>query len=365
MTVNNLSLKLNGRVFSMGELKIYAEGVLANKESEPYEVDVFRFILDWLDEREFIEVKTSGSTGIPKEVKLLKKWMLHSALKTCRYFDLTERSTLLLCLPASFIAGRMMIVRAFACGANLIIVEPDSNPFQKVTSFIDFAAITPYQLIHSLETLKKKGNVNKIIAGGGEISIQLENSLQDLPIEIYSTYGMTETCSHIALRKVNGAKKTDFFEVMEGVDINVDERGCLVINEPELGVINLPTNDLVEIVDEKSFRWLGRWDNVINTGGLKMIPEQWEIKIAHLHPSRMILISMPDFLLGNAVALVVESENLTNEETRKLRNNIQQITGKYLAPKIILNLPHFPETPTGKPDRFKIADWAARKKASL
>ncbi len=362
MTENSLILKLNGQSYSRHELRIFAEKAIANSKAEAYELEIYRFILDWIDEKDFIEIKTSGSTGEQKPIKLLKKWMLHSALKTCRYFDFSGSSVFLLCLPASFIAGRMMIVRSIACGANLITVKPDSNPLQQLTTLIDFAALTPFQLHKSIELLKINRNVKTIIAGGAEVSGLLITAIQPLATEIYSTYGMTETCSHIALRKLNGSGKTNCFEIMDGIEIKTDGHGCLVIAEPNLGLINFSTNDMVEIIDSKRFNWIGRRDNLINTGSLKFNPEIWEDRISHLHNSRMIFVPIPHKQLGNAIILVVESENLLKQEILVLKNKIQEITGKHFAPKKIINLFPFPETPTGKPNRMKITAMAAIKK---
>ena len=322
-----------------------------------WERDIYTFIQDWLADQEYIVVKTSGSTGEPKIIRLKKKWLEYSATQTCKFFNLNKQSTALLCLPAAYIAGRMMIVRAFVSGMNLITVEPSSNPFinhpfiHSSNPRLDFTAITPFQLHQSLQNLKTNPLVKSIIVGGGEINKSLEREVQELLVDIYATYGMTETSSHIALRRVNGSEREDYYTVIGHTTIGLDERGCLAIENPNLFDGKLITNDLVEIVDPNKFRWLGRYDNIINSGGIKIIPEEIEQSIANLIPKAMIISSIPNEKLGEAVVLVMEGDVLPEEEKENLLSHIEELVHPYAVPKQILNLPQIPKTPTGKFDR--------------
>ena len=171
-------------------------------------------------------------------------------------------------MPASYIAGKMMLVRAIVGGFNLLTVEPKANPFENLNVAIDFTAITPYQLTHSIETLHSK-TIRNIIVGGGQVNAKLEALAADIPTSMYETYGMTETASHIALRRFNGPEKSDYFTVLDSVSIRQDKRKCLLIQAPHLAENELITNDIVELKGKKEFRWLGRADSVINSGGIK------------------------------------------------------------------------------------------------
>lgn len=281
-----------------------------------------------------------------------------------------------------------MIVRAFVSGMNLAIVEPTSNPFsahpfiqpsnlpqqdmrdrygelaarhsanqpisQLANHTLDFTALTPFQLHQSLQTLQNNPLVKSIIVGGGEISPALEKEVQDLPIDIYATYGMTETSSHIALRRVNGSERKDFYTIIGDTTLNIDARGCLCIENPNLFEGRLVTNDIVEVLSSKEFRWLGRFDNIINSGGVKVMPEEVEQSIANLHPSAMVITSIPDDKLGEAVVLALESKGMTEEDKHSLLAQIKGLVHPYAQPKQIFTVPHIPKTPTGKVDRISL-----------
>jgi O-succinylbenzoic acid--CoA ligase len=229
-------------------------------------------------------------------------------------------------------------VRVLKCGFNLLTVEPQANPFQMLNVAVDFAAITPYQLHHSAETLKS-GSVKKIIVGGGHVSSVLEKLAEELPARMYETYGMTETASHIALRCFNGSEKSDYFTALKGVDIRLDERGCLVINAPHLSPEELTTNDIIELNGKNQFKWLGRADSVINSGGVKIFPEQVEKKLESLIHQRFFISSELDELLGEKVVLVIESDG--SGEFSELKNTLQMVLTKYEVPKAIYYVPLF------------------------
>ena len=369
-------LTINNKHYTLKALLQLCEQKVTSQSTPTWERDIYLFIREWLSEADYIEAKTSGSTGKPKNIKLKKKWLEYSATQTCNFFNLNSQSSALLCLPAAYIAGRMMIVRAFVSGMNLLTVEPSSNPFinhpfiqpselaarhsanqpisQLANHSLDFTALTPFQLHQSLQTLQNNPLVKSIIVGGGEISPALEKEVQDLPIDIYATYGMTETSSHIALRRVNGSERKESFTIIGHTKINIDARGCLIIENPYLFEGRLVTNDIVEVLSNSEFRWLGRYDNIINSGGVKIMPEEIEQSIANLHTGTMVISSIPDVKLGEAVVLVVESKEMTKEDKHSLLAQIKGLVHPYAQPKQIFTVAHIPKTPTGKVDRISL-----------
>ena len=321
-------------------------------DTAQWEKDIFSFISLWLQMDNSIEVHTSGSTGKPKKIELRKAWMEYSARQTCRFFGLDANSSALLCLPAAYIAGKMMIVRAFVSGFNLIIRPPEGNPFENLDEKVDFGAITPFQLHQSLKTLKQHSTARTLIVGGGEISPSLEAEIRHLDIDIYATYGMTETSSHIALKKVN--QEDSHYTVIGDTEIGSDERGCLTLANPYLFEGTLITNDIVEIKDDMHFHWLGRYDNIINSGGIKISPEEIEKRISHLRPEKMIIAAVPDNKLGQALCLVIEKKELPQTEEEELISNLKSKLNPFQVPKKIFYWEKLPHTKTGKVDRKKV-----------
>lgn len=326
--------------------------------AEPWQQEIADFLEQWCDDRNFVEVKTSGSTGEPKLIQMPKQTMLRSAQMTNAFFGLNDTSLALLCLPASYIAGKMMLVRAIAGRYTLIAVQPSSNPFETISSEmasfnthknspedemlpqIDFTAITPYQLIHSSGHLPAQP-VKNLIIGGSPVTPAMEEMVKDWPIAIYETFGMTETASHIALRKVNGPDKSDYFKTLSGVSLSVDERGCLQIFAPHLHEEKLTTNDLVELRDDHSFRWLGRFDRVVNSGGIKLFPEQIERKLQDLIQLPFFIASLPHPALGEQVVLVMESGELSEEVQQTIFSSMKQLLGRYELPGQIICIPEY------------------------
>ena len=351
MLNNRLTYHLNGKKYNAEALLQFCHQKLMGSTADEWEKNIYEFILNWLDDEDQILVNTSGSTGKPKTIALKKSQMAYSARKTCDFFHLNQDSTGLLCLPSTYIAGKMMIVRAFVCGFNLIIHEPSGDPFANLDKKIDFAAITPFQLFQSLETLRNNNPVKTLIVGGGEISPDLEKKVKDIPANIFATYGMTETSSHIALRQVNGKERSEDFQIIGNTIISTDERNCLVIENPNLFDGKLFTNDIVEITSGSLFRWLGRFDNIINSGGIKIIPEEIEKSIAHLQPYAMVVSSIPDKKLGESVVLAIETQDSDEKLHEKLFRQIKILVQPYAIPRKIFCIPEFPRTDNGKINR--------------
>ncbi len=334
--------KLNGHSYSIATLKDYAHNFI--KKGEPYEQSVGEFILEWLDDKKYILAQTSGSTGAPKSIKIYKIHMVYSAKATSTYFELPEKTKALLCLPAYYIAGKMMLVRSMVLGWHIDMTLPKSNPLDNVYRRYDFCAMTPLQLDNSLSRLHL---LKKLIVGGGAISAPLIHKIQGLNVKVYETYGMTETVTHIAARRVNPKNIKESilpFKTLPKVTVAVDARGCLVIKAPLVSVDPVVTNDLVKVVSHKRFHWLGRIDNVINSGGVKLYPEQIEKKLGSLIAVPYFVSSLPDEKLGERLVLFVEQE-----ETFTLDDN-QDISNfsPFELPKTIVALPSFQRTNTGK-----------------
>jgi o-succinylbenzoate---CoA ligase len=327
------SFKFNGKHFSKEVLCLFANEIAHS--TNDFEQQLAKFILEWFNDDDFIELTTSGTTGTPKIIQLKKSAMLHSALATAEFFDLNENCKALHCLPAQYIAGKMMLVRALVLGWDLDFVKPEANPLDGNTKEYDFAAMVPLQVEKSLEQLHQ---VKKIIIGGAKLNLALANTLKKLPIAVYETYGMTETITHIAAKKV----QDEAFSVLPNIKISTDDRNCLVIDAPRLSEHKIVTNDVVEICNGNEFIWLGRFDNVINSGGIKLFPEKIEEKLSEKIKHRFFVIGKADATLGEKLILVIEGEpyELTDLDFASLE--------KYEKPKEIVFVSKFLETATGK-----------------
>ncbi|MFN4763103.1 AMP-binding protein [Gillisia sp. Q332] len=344
--------KLNKNHYSNSDLSQVAYNLI--KEGEPYEGAIGDFLLDWLKPSASMEVQTSGSTGTPKKVKLLKEHMINSARATGKFFELPEKSTALHCLPAEFIAGKMMLVRAMVLGWEIDLVTPASNPLDQVFKTYDFCAMTPFQLDNSIGRLHL---IKKLIVGGGAVSPSLQKMVQGVKTKVYETFGMTETVSHIAAKKLNPGKKKSKpipFKVLPDISISTDERGCLVIKAPKVASDTIVTNDVVEILTYKKFLWKGRYDNVINSGGIKLYPEEIERNLNKIIKRRFFVTGMPDDALGEKLVLFVEAD-FSEELLEELQKEIKSLKSldKYEIPKKIYLIEKFEETPNGKIHREK------------
>lgn len=314
------------------------------KEGEDFEKEMGLFLLDWLDDNDFIITTTSGTTGKPKEIKILKQAMVNSAVATGDFFGLKPGDKALHCLPCQYIAGKMMLVRAIILGLELDIVSPKGNLFENNTTLYDFTAMVPLQVENSLGNLSQ---IKKLIIGGAKPSVSLVNKLKKQnTTQIFETYGMTETVTHIAAKEI----RSDYFKVLPNVSIEKDERDCLVIKAPKVTDEIIVTNDLVEIKNENEFKWLGRVDNVINSGGVKLFPEQIEEKLQQQINNRFFIALEKDEELGNKVILIIEGEN------QKIDSAVFSDLKPYEKPKEIYFVSKFLETKTGKIKRKDILE---------
>lgn len=348
------NFKINGVSFnSVDEMLSYTKGFYS---------DIHQFLETWFSDNKTITVQTSGSTGAPKSIQLKKELMLNSAKATGTFFNLPQKTTALLCLPIQYIAGKMMLVRAITLGWHLDIVAPNSNPLQKVEKQYDFSAMVPLQLEKSLPKINK---IKKLIVGGGVVSSSLQVKLQTISTEVFATYGMTETITHIAVKKLNkplsflarmanqpAIQKKTFYKILPNVIIYKDQRNCLVIDAPKVSEHVIFTNDVVELISDTKFRWLGRFDNVINSGGVKLHPEKIEENLSEIIKTRFFVAGIEDEKFGEKLVLILE-DVISKTVEKSILDKIQNLTSlsKFEKPKEIYFTKYFVETKSGKVQR--------------
>lgn len=345
--------KLNGLSYSSAEeLLNFADGLI--EQGAAYEVSMAQFLEEWLSFDTTVTVKTSGSTGVPKDILLKKEQMVNSALATGGYFKAGEGTKALLCLSSDYIAGKMMLVRAMVLGWDLHVVAPQKDALTEYDNPYDFVAMVPLQLKHSIDAIDK---VKKLIVGGGAISAELEQQLQTKSTEVFATYGMTETITHVAVRRINGFAKSNVFSALPHVKFATDARGCLVIDAPRVSEEKVVTNDLVTLHSPISFEWLGRFDNVINTGGVKIKPEVVEAKLSSFIKVPFIITAEEDQELGERVILVIE--NAGGDPSPDYSEAFSALDA-FERPKKVYTVSQFPYTETGKIKRADLLSIVSR-----
>lgn len=322
-------------------------------DTPEWEKYIWSFVADWYNPSiESIEVRSSGSTGKPKAIHHTKEAMLAHAGMTCETLQLKKGSTAWLCLPANKIGGMMMIVRCIYNDMNLLCTKPLAAPFERLSpeAAISFAALTPMQM-KSTDTdyswYRRMNTIDTILLGGETVGSSLIRHLQAAENKIYSTFGMTETISHIALRKINGNDSQNHYTTLKGVTVTQDERGCLVVNAPSIDIHHLVTNDMAEVINEHEFVWLGRTDNVINTGGIKVFPESIEQKLQHIIDVPFFVAALPDEVTGQQVVIILEATKIDEKQTEILKRELNSLP-KYEKPKTLLLIESFARTDNGK-----------------
>lgn len=319
-------------------------------ETFPFLTELFHFLADWFNDSPFITVHTSGSTGKPKFMTVRKEQMMQSACITCEFLHLRAGDAALLCMPLQYIAGKMMVVRALVAGLNLILRTPSGNPLSDVTDPLRFAAMVPLQVYNTLQVPREKERLCRtdiLIIGGGPIDSVLESELRSLPGEVYSTYGMTETLSHIALRRLNGSLASSRYRPFPSVKLSLSQEGTLIINAPLVCEDTLFTDDVGQLYPDGSFVVLGRKNNVINSGGIKIQIEAVEDVLKTFIQVPFAVTSVPNAKLGEAAVLLIEKETGLKE----IREKINLVLPKYQQPKKILSVSQLPLTGNGKIDR--------------
>ncbi len=308
------------------------------------------FVSDWQSDSPTLLVHTSGSTGKPKPMLVEKRRMEASARITCGFLGLRAGDTALLCMPLDFIAGKMVVVRSLVWGLRLVAVEPSGHPLKGLTESPTFAAMVPMQVYNSLKVEEERRllrGITHLIIGGGAVNSDMAEELRGFPNAVWSTYGMTETLSHIALRRLSGAEASEWYEPFDGVGVTTNADGCLVIDAPAVCAQPLVTNDIAEIApDGRRFRIRGRRDNVVCSGGLKLQIEEMEARLQpHLNVPYMIS-KRPDDKFGEAVVLLAVTDDMES-----VREVCRKHMPRYEQPRYFLAVSALPMTPTGKPAR--------------
>jgi O-succinylbenzoic acid--CoA ligase len=348
---------IDGLSYSRGDLLEHCRRMALQSGVPDWKREVFAFLELFLgaggkEIRQF----TSGTTGDPKEVRLTRGAMLLSARRTLALMELKPGDRALLCLPVTYIAGKMMVVRALAGGLNLLLAEPSGRPLQELGAPMDFAAMVPLQVHESLANQDPISRVGKLIVGGGQLHASLRDELAGLSRPLaYETFGMTETCTHFALRKVNGPQPDPFFILLEGVKAVVDPRGCLEVDIPGITSGRITTNDLVRMENQgRGFTWLGRYDHVINTGGIKVIPELVEQQARRCTGLECLVLPEGDQKLGEQVVLLVEYHG-ENPPVEQWLECLRRSLSTYEVPRRVLPVKELPRNKSLKPDRTSAA----------
>ena len=311
--------------------------------------DLADFLDEWFSESPTVQVQTSGSTGVPKVMQVEKARMEASARMTCSFLGLKAGDRALLCMPLKYIGAKMVVVRSILWGLDLYCVQASSHPLLTLGFAPDFLAMTPAQVYSSLESEDEAALLEATghnIIGGGAIDARLGARLRTFPNHVWSTYGMTETLSHIALRRLNGPEASDWYSPFEGVALRLTEEGALAIHAPAVCAEELITNDIAELHEDGRFRILGRKDNVINSGGVKIQIEAVEAQLLPLMPCAFQITAAPDAHYGEVVVMLAEGE-----ECGQGFEEAFAALHAYSRPKHVFFVPSLPRTGSGKPDR--------------
>lgn len=345
-------LRVSDRCFDTTSLPELLE--LKNQVTEGIYRDLYTFLYAWFSEGETMKVQTSGSTGVPKVMEVSKRAMMNSACRTCRFLRLQEGDSLLLSMNLKYIGAQMMVVRALVGGLRVLLQEPCAHPLATVLERIDFLSMVPMQLASSLQREAERNVLQAakvVIVGGGAVDSLLEEQLQALPCRVYSTYGMTETLSHIAMRPLNGPERSDRYYPLPGVTLSLSARDTLVIEVPDVCTGQLETNDCVTLYPDGSFVVRGRVDNVINSGGVKIQIEEDERLLQGVLSFPFAITSVPDSFYGERVVLLAEHPELSAKETDEYLVLLKQTLPRYHAPRDIVFVRSLPRTENGKIDR--------------
>lgn len=315
------------------------------------------FINQWQSPSPTLLVHTSGSTGKPKPMLVEKRRMEASARITCQFLGLKRGDTALLCMPLDYIAGKMMVVRAIVWGLQLIDIPPCGHPLKQIDTAPVFAAMVPMQVFNSMQDAnerQKLWQIKHLIIGGGAINDDMAAELRQHPNAVWSTYGMTETLSHIALRRLSGPQASEWYEPFDGVNVSTNADGCLVVDAPTVCAQPLTTNDIAEIAtDGRRFRIRGRKDNVICSGGIKLQIEEMEAKLRPYINVPFLISKRSDPKFGETVVMIAETNDIES-----LKTICKKRLNKYEQPHKYIAVDSIPTTETGKPARAKAMEIA-------
>lgn len=340
-------LHLNGKLYSVKDIlnpELNTDGLNENQ------VQALTFAAELFGESEEITVQTSGSTGNPKNIQFSKNAVVTSAQATNRFFNLDQNTVAVLPLPMRYIAGKMMVARAIVGEYNLIVLDPTSDPdLSELKS--DFMPVTPFQMHNLIDTQPEYlRNIGVYLIGGGEPDKSLISKINENGISAYASFGMTETLSHFALANLNGLSDRPDYIPLSEVEIEIDEDGGLLVNWPSLTNGRLNTNDLAERT-KKGFKWLGRGDNLINSGGVKIIPERVERILQDYIQVPFFVSEIPHPTLGQE--LVIFTEVKISLDLKSIRWDF-----KHQQPRKIVVAKVFSRTVSGKIKRREtVENW--------
>lgn len=352
MNNNSAVIILNGKSYTHNEIQRLIVEKLSLSGLPEWESELYVFLKEWFSLSPSIKAQTSGSTGEPSIVELPRQVMIGSALRTLKYFNLKEGDRALLSLPCRYIAGKMMVVRAITGKMDLITTDPSIQSELLTDQPFDLGAMVPNQVVKLLESdsgIRKIENIRNLLIGGSSIRATLEAKVSILKTRVVSTYGMTETASHIAIRTLSGPGRSEVYECLPGISVSLGENDCLQVHVPGQG--SLQTKDMAELISTTSFRILGRADDVIISGGIKYWPEAIEKKLEGVISERYVISSVPDDKLGEKLVLVVENKAT---DTEMIQRKLAEVLLPYERPRRIYLLDQFPQTANGKIKRNEI-----------
>lgn len=351
VSMNTKRITIYGRSYGPDELAL-----LRQHEERCIREDLVDFLSECFSELPTVVVQSSGSSGRPKVMHVEKKHMMASARMTCSFLGLKAGDTALLCMPLKYIGAKMMVVRALEFGLDLRSVEPSGHALRGIKEPPVFLAMTPAQVFSSLQTAEEAETLRQtrhLIIGGSAIDAELDRLLKDFPHFVWSTYGMTETLSHIALRRLNGIHASDWYSPFEGVSLRLTDEGALAIQAPAVCTEEIVTSDLAEFDAEGRFRILGRRDNIINSGGIKLQIEDIENRLLPIIPYAFQIVPAPDAHFGEVVSMLVEEER---EDWGQYFTSLHP----YSRPKHVFTVHALPRTGSGKPDRATARSMVCR-----
>ncbi len=341
-------LLLEGKEYAPEDIfRLVAEGA---GNCPPALWDLYLFLNEWFDASPVVTVHTSGSTGVPKELVVRKDRMMQSARLTCEFLNLQAGDTALLCMNLRYIGAMMMVVRSLVAGLNLVVRPASGHPLSDVEVPLKFAAMVPLQVYNTLRVpaeRKRLEHTDILIIGGGAVDDSLEAELKTIPIAAYSTYGMTETLSHIALRRLNGEAASKCYYPFPSVELSLSAENTLIVKAPLICDDVLQTNDIACLCSDGGFTIAGRKDNVINSGGIKIQAEEMENRLQPFIPVPFAVTAVPDPRLGQALTLLIAGK----PDIKELENKLQAVLETYYRPKHIFITELIPQTENGKIDR--------------
>ncbi len=327
-------------------------GIPSLRMRSAWHADLADFLEEWFSPETTVQVQTSGSTGEPKVMQVEKKRMEASARMTCSFLGLRAGDRALLCMPLKYIGAKMVVVRSILQGLDLYCVKPSSHPLRALGFAPEFLAVTPAQVFTMLDNADEEAllkGTGHVIIGGGSVNAGLAERLSAFPRNVWSTYGMTETLSHIALRRLNGPDRSGFYTPFEGVSLSLSPDSTLVISAPSVAEGPVATNDIAQLREDGSFRILGRKDNIVNSGGVKIQIEAVEAQLQPLLPFDFCITAAPDEHYGEAVVMLAAcGPEMADGE---MLERGFAVLHAYSRPKRVFFVPELPRTGSGKPDR--------------